>query len=288
MRTLSDIRRRSARDVGSHNAEPHPIEVVPFGLYGGGRLTATVGLVIVLGLVLMGLIGIPEARLFFAGSLVRAAFWTATLAASHRPMIPAFFKIRDLTIRPGGGAGADGWCYGYAFPAGDSGVGRVRAADDRSSPARRDYAGARRRTLRYLYFQENEHRLRRSFLAQSAVMAEAAKMVETSVTIAVDINWAPGEESCEMRRLGTAARFAVLERFSRCERGEDSADDQTARGAGMRNPSWPSKWRRWRKTSASKAWRASAHARTGLPGAADWSLIVGGEAGSEDSRDWQW
>jgi len=39
MRTLSDIRRRSARDVGSHNAEPHPIEVVPFGLYGGGRLT---------------------------------------------------------------------------------------------------------------------------------------------------------------------------------------------------------------------------------------------------------
>jgi len=85
MRTLSDIRRRSARDVGSHNAEPHPIEVVPFGRYGGGRLTGhPVGLVIVLGLVLMGLIGIPEARLFFAGSLVLGSVFGLLLWLRHR------------------------------------------------------------------------------------------------------------------------------------------------------------------------------------------------------------
>jgi hypothetical protein len=40
--------------MGPHNAEPHPIEVVAFGRYGGGLLPGhPVSLVIVLGLVLM-------------------------------------------------------------------------------------------------------------------------------------------------------------------------------------------------------------------------------------------
>ena len=59
---LSDSRHGDGRDARPHNAEPHPIEVVPFGRYGGGRLTGhPIGLVIVFGIVLMGLIGIPEA-----------------------------------------------------------------------------------------------------------------------------------------------------------------------------------------------------------------------------------
>jgi len=82
---LSDNRRGDARQARPHNAEPHPIEVVPFGRYGGGRLTGhPIGLVIVFGIVLIGLIGIPEARLFFAGSLVLGSVFGLLLWLRHR------------------------------------------------------------------------------------------------------------------------------------------------------------------------------------------------------------
>ena len=69
----------------THNAEPHPTKVMPFGRYGGGLLTGhPVGLVIVLGIVLMGLIGIPEARPFFAASAVLGGVFGVLLWLRHR------------------------------------------------------------------------------------------------------------------------------------------------------------------------------------------------------------
>jgi hypothetical protein len=85
MKTISDIRRRGAREIVPHNAEPDPAKVVPFGRYGGGEWTGhPIGLVIVLGLVVMGLIGIPEARLFFAGSLILGSLCGLLLWLYHR------------------------------------------------------------------------------------------------------------------------------------------------------------------------------------------------------------
>lgn len=49
----------------------HPLQVVPFGRFGAGLWTGhPIGLFIVAGLVLIGLIGIPEWRWFFGASLV--------------------------------------------------------------------------------------------------------------------------------------------------------------------------------------------------------------------------
>jgi hypothetical protein len=68
-----------------HNAEPHPTLVVPFGVKGGGLLTGhPIGLVIVLGLLLMGLVGLPEASLFFVGSLCLGGIFGLALWLRHR------------------------------------------------------------------------------------------------------------------------------------------------------------------------------------------------------------
>ena len=70
MDPLKNFRRSGPRGISPHNAEPNPNEVLPFGRYGGGLLTGhPIGLVIVIGLLLMGLLGLPEYRLFFAASL---------------------------------------------------------------------------------------------------------------------------------------------------------------------------------------------------------------------------
>jgi len=62
-----------------------PAEVVPFGRYGAGLLTAhPVGLVVVLGLLLMGLAWLPEARWFFAGVLLLGGIWGLFLWLRHR------------------------------------------------------------------------------------------------------------------------------------------------------------------------------------------------------------
>lgn len=46
---------------------PHPTQVIPFGRFGGGLWTGhPIGLVIVVGLLLMGFVGLPEARWFLA------------------------------------------------------------------------------------------------------------------------------------------------------------------------------------------------------------------------------
>jgi len=76
---------RDRRKVASHNDEPDPIKVVPFGRYGAGEWTAhPIGLVIVLGFLLMGLIGIPQFKWFFAGALVLGSLWGFLLWLYHR------------------------------------------------------------------------------------------------------------------------------------------------------------------------------------------------------------
>jgi hypothetical protein len=68
---LQDIRRRGGPGTSGHNSEPHLNEVLPYGRYGVGLLTGhPIGLVIVVGVIFMGLVGIPEARWFFGGSVV--------------------------------------------------------------------------------------------------------------------------------------------------------------------------------------------------------------------------
>ena len=51
----------------SRDQLPNLTEVVPFGRYGAGLWTGhPIGLVIVVGLLLMGFVGLPEARWFLA------------------------------------------------------------------------------------------------------------------------------------------------------------------------------------------------------------------------------
>jgi hypothetical protein len=57
--------------VARSNEDRHPVQVVPFGRFGAGLWTGDpIGLFIAAGLVLIGLIGIPEWRWFFGASLV--------------------------------------------------------------------------------------------------------------------------------------------------------------------------------------------------------------------------
>ena len=71
--------------VVPRNDELNPIKVVPFGRYGGGEWTGhPIGLVIVLGLLLMGLIGLPQFRLFFVGAIVLGGLWGLLLWLYHR------------------------------------------------------------------------------------------------------------------------------------------------------------------------------------------------------------
>lgn len=86
MRMLTDIRRSARKnDAHSSDSDPQPTEVVPFGRYGVGVLTGhPVGLVIVFGVLLMGFVGIPEARWFFAGAIAVGGICGFVLWLRHR------------------------------------------------------------------------------------------------------------------------------------------------------------------------------------------------------------
>src|SRR5690349_24988045 len=103
-------------------------------------------------------------------------------------MIPKEYKIRDLTIRPAAVlapmAGVTDTLFRRVIR-GLGGCGLLMTEFTSSEGITRSAA----KTLRYLYFQEDEHPITAQlFGANPAVMAEAAKMVEGLGFDAVDIN----------------------------------------------------------------------------------------------------
>lgn len=53
------------------NDDRHVQEIVPYGKYGAGLWTGhPIGLIIVIGMLIVGLVGIPEWRYFFGASVV--------------------------------------------------------------------------------------------------------------------------------------------------------------------------------------------------------------------------
>src|SRR3977135_116787 len=103
-------------------------------------------------------------------------------------MIPASFQIRDLTIRPAAVlapmAGVTDTLFRRVIR-GLGGCGLLMTEFTSSEGITR----SAKKTLRYLYFQEDEHPITAQlFGAHPAVMAEAAKMVEDLGYDAVDIN----------------------------------------------------------------------------------------------------
>ena len=80
------VRHENHEQVETHRQEPSPAEIVPFGRYGGGQWTGhPIGLLIVGGLLLMGLVGLPEFRWFFVASLALGGVFGFILRRLHRP-----------------------------------------------------------------------------------------------------------------------------------------------------------------------------------------------------------
>jgi hypothetical protein len=75
MRTPTHIRWKTA----PRNPDLDPTKVVPFGHYSAGLFTGhPVGLVVVFGLLLMGLFGLPGARWFFTGAVLTSGWHLGT------------------------------------------------------------------------------------------------------------------------------------------------------------------------------------------------------------------
>lgn len=82
MKPYASFRRHRLGEVVARTSEDrHPLEVVPFGRFGAGVWTGhPIEFLVVLGILLIGLIGIPEWRWFFgatvlAGSAVGYLLW---------------------------------------------------------------------------------------------------------------------------------------------------------------------------------------------------------------------
>ena len=85
MTTPKDIRRYSVRETASYSSEPNPTEPIPFGRGGAGLYTShPVGLVVVVGVLLMALFGLPEARWFLGGAFLLGCAWGFILWFRHR------------------------------------------------------------------------------------------------------------------------------------------------------------------------------------------------------------
>ena len=82
MKSYVTFRRHSLDQVVPRtNEDHHPLEIVPYGRFGGGVWTGhPIGFIVVLGILIIGLVGIPLWRWFFGatvllGSLVAYVMW---------------------------------------------------------------------------------------------------------------------------------------------------------------------------------------------------------------------
>lgn len=72
--------------VGRTNEDRHPLEVVPYGKLGGGVWTGhPIGFVVVVGILIIGLIGIPAWRWFFGATVLAGSVVAYFLWRRHQP-----------------------------------------------------------------------------------------------------------------------------------------------------------------------------------------------------------
>jgi len=84
MRTPTTIAGRY-RESDRYSSEPNPIEPIPFGRGAAGHYTShPVGLVVAVGLLLIGLLALPEARWFLASAVLLGGIWGFFLWLRHR------------------------------------------------------------------------------------------------------------------------------------------------------------------------------------------------------------
>jgi len=79
------VRHENHEQTVAHSEELSAAEIVPFGRYAAGHWTGhPIGLLIVAGLLLMGLVGLPEFRWFFLASLALGGVLGLILRRLHR------------------------------------------------------------------------------------------------------------------------------------------------------------------------------------------------------------
>ena len=206
-------------------------------------------------------------------------------------MLPASFQIRDLTIRPAAVlapmAGVTDTLFRRVIR-GLGSCGLLMTEFTSSEGITRSAA----KTLRYLYFQEDEHPITAQlFGANPAVMAEAARMVEDLGYDAVDINLGcPAKKVVKCGGSGLLRDLPLLGEIFRAVRAAVKIPLTIKLRAG------------WDENSivavevakmAEEHWRgrsrgAPAHALAGLRWRGRLDDHRRREAGGEDSRHWQW
>jgi len=192
-------------------------------------------------------------------------------------MMPASFQIRDLTIHPptilAPMAGVTDTLFRRVIR-GLGGCGLLMTEFTSSEGITRSAA----KTLRYLYFQEDEHPITAQlFGAKPEVMAEAAKMVEDLGYDAVDINLGcPAKKVVKCGGSGLLRDLPLLEQIFRAVRTAVKIPLTIKLRAGWDEKSIVAV--DVAKLAESVGVEAVAvHPRTrvqGYSGAADWSLIA--------------
>ena len=206
-------------------------------------------------------------------------------------MIREQFQIRDLTIRPAAVlapmAGVTDTLFRRVIR-GLGGCGLLMTEFTSSEGITR----SAKKTLRYLYFQEDEHPITAQlFGANPAVMAEAAKMVEDLGFDAVDINLGcPAKKVVKCGGSGLLRDLPLLEDIFKSVRAAVKIPLTIKLRAG------------WDENSivavevaklAGSDWRRSgggapAHALAGIQRTRGLEHHRGREASRKDSGDWQW
>src|SRR5215475_4418798 len=113
MRTLGHFSNAFIAPPTPGTDEPQPKDVIPFGKYGGGGWAGhPIGLVIVVGVMLVGLIGLPPIRLFFLLASLIGALVGFFLWRRHRQKL---FQREIVPLGQLGGTPLSGRLVGTVF-----------------------------------------------------------------------------------------------------------------------------------------------------------------------------